>query len=43
MLTIAVSPLNMYSIASASASLIQPVPVVVVTRDHLARQPAGAF
>jgi hypothetical protein len=37
--TIAVSPLYMYSSAPASASLIQPVPVVVATATTLRSSP----
>ncbi|CFR87304.1 Uncharacterised protein [Mycobacterium tuberculosis] len=39
MLTIAVSPLYMYSSAEASASLIQPVPVLVATATTARRKP----
>ncbi|CAG7268477.1 hypothetical protein PICSAR26_04286 [Mycobacterium avium subsp. paratuberculosis] len=39
MLTIAVLPLYMYSSAVASASLIQPVPVVVATATTARRSP----
>ena len=39
MLTIAVSPLYMYSSAEASASLIQPVPVVVATATTFLLRP----
>lgn len=39
LLTIAVSPLNMYSSESASAALIQPVPVVVATAITLRFSP----
>ena len=39
MLTTAVLPLYMYSSASASASLIQPVPVVVPTAMTARRNP----
>lgn len=39
MLTIAVSPLYMYSSAPASASFTQPVPVVIATATTLRRRP----